>query len=123
MGGPNGQQQQQRSLRSPSTKLSSSTVPSSPLSLSPSSLLPSTATDVDCSNPNETIDSVIKAFADFKPRKENKNKYFDEIIINNESRHSDIDGTKHKRIDRVTDSICAIVPFYNEKASEIHATL
>ena len=33
------------------------------------------------------------------------------------------DLRKNKNIDRLTDSIAAIVPFYNEKAHEIHATL
>ena len=33
------------------------------------------------------------------------------------------DLIKHKNIVRLTDSIAAIIPFYNEKAHEIHATL
>eukprot|EP01084_Bolivina_argentea_P315876 547410_1 len=69
--------------------------------------------DINNYNPNEDIESVIQIFKDFKPTKENKDKYFSELVI-----------IKNKQnVDIITDSIAVIVPFYNEKASEIHATL
>eukprot|EP01084_Bolivina_argentea_P104609 187301_1 len=79
------------------------------------------------SNPNELIDSVIKIFPDFKPTQENEDKYFSEFKVKNQYINElDVQSkskNKKQSVDRITDSIAAIVPFYNESASEIHATL
>ena len=66
---------------------------------------------------NEEIKCIIQIFPDFKPTEQNANKYFSQLIVDNE-KHGE-----HGEIDRLKDSIAAIVPFYNEKAHEIHATL
>eukprot|EP01084_Bolivina_argentea_P059926 109475_1 len=66
-------------------------------------------------NPNEKIESVVKIFPDFRPCFENKDKYFAEFKIG--------DMNNEKEAERFKDSITAIVPFYNEDASEIYATL
>eukprot|EP01084_Bolivina_argentea_P059925 109474_1 len=62
---------------------------------------------------DEKIKAVIKAFPDFKPCQENADKYFNEIKFDNSSVEESL----------LKDSIAAIVPFYNEAACEIHATL
>eukprot|EP01084_Bolivina_argentea_P104605 187297_1 len=67
-------------------------------------------------NPNENIKSVIKIFPDRVPCQQNGKKYFNEIPKLN---REDCDYERK----RLKDSIAAIVPFYNEHAREIHATL
>eukprot|EP01083_Nonionella_stella_P122086 367087_1 len=78
-------------------------------------------------NPNDKIQSVIKIFPDFKPTQENEDKYFSEFKVKNQYINElDVQSkskNKKQSVDRITDSIAAIVPFYNESASEIHATL
>eukprot|EP01084_Bolivina_argentea_P159240 277360_1 len=62
-------------------------------------------------NPNSQIESVIKIFPDSKPQKKHKNLYFSELVNADSSTNA------------IKDSIAVVVPFYNEPACEIHATL
>eukprot|EP01084_Bolivina_argentea_P275435 469733_1 len=84
-------------------------------------------------NPNEAIPSIINAFPDFKPCKENEQKYFQEIEWDWDGIECEWAVTeKREEFDRnkihiekmlLKGSIACIVPFYNEPVNEIYATL